>query len=247
MSKRRVVFLLATISFAGCKHQAQIPANSPEITTAASPSSASQASAAEQEHDIPPSQILAAGQKQADPSVVAARVEYDDPPIVSGGLSVEQAYAAIPHRRTVWVADESTVPSEERAYLKAIFQVVDQAVAMRVAGLQNFTNGQFDSSNLIADYDELINFARAMPVPITLRVYHQDILDALLGERQFFGDWRSQREQFGFAQQIANHPGVRAASAALRSAYNELMMKYPRESQTNKDAFFDYHCALDFL
>jgi hypothetical protein len=33
----------------------------------------------------------------------------------------------------------------------------------------------------------------------------------------------------------------------LRAAYNELMARYPGEAQANKDAFFDYHCALDFL
>jgi hypothetical protein len=33
--------------------------------------------------------------------------QYGDPPSVDVGMSVEQAYAAIPHRRTVWVERDS--------------------------------------------------------------------------------------------------------------------------------------------
>jgi hypothetical protein len=47
--------------------------------------------------------------------------------------------------------------------------------------------------------------------------------------------------------QIGGHAGARHASDALRAAYNELMARYPNEGPTNRDAFFDYHCALDFL
>jgi hypothetical protein len=173
--------------------------------------------------------------------------QQNEPPALDVGLSVEQAYAAIPHRRTVWDEAGSTIPAEEKAYLRVIFEVVDQAVAVRVAGLQNFSARQFDNSDPAGNYDRLIGFVRAMPVPSALVTYHHRILEALAGQQQFFADWKSERAQFPFAQQIGGHAGVRNASAALRAAYNELMAKYPNESSTNKDAFFDYHCALDFL
>lgn len=177
----------------------------------------------------------------------SAAVQPEDPPAIDSGLSVDQAYAAIPHRRTVWDESSSTVPPAERPYLRVIFKVIDEAVAVRVASLQNFSAGQYDRSDPVAQYDQLIGFARRMPVPRTLATYHHKVLDGLSGQRQFFSDWKSKRAQFPFAGQIAGHPGVRRASAALRDAYNELMGKYPNESSTNKDAFFDYHCALDFL
>jgi hypothetical protein len=173
--------------------------------------------------------------------------QQSEPPALDVGLSVEQAYAAIPHRRTVWDASNSSIPPDEKAYLRVIFEVMDEAVAVRVAGLQNFSAGQFDKSDPAAQYDQLIGFARGIPVPGALADYHQKVLDALMGQRQFFADWKSEREQFRFARQIGDHPGARTASAALRAAYNDLMAKYPNESSTNKDAFFDYHCALDFL
>ena len=188
------------------------------------------------------------GERAASTSPVeAATLQYSDPPAVQVGLTVDQAYAAIPHRRTVWVQSESTVPAEERAYLRVMFQVLDEAVAVRVTGLQSFSNQRFEDPDVDGQFDRLMAFVRAMPVPKTLGSYHQHILDALASQRQFFASWKAKRVHFTDAQQIANDPAVRKASADLRAAYGELMAKYPRETQINKDAFFDYHCALDFL
>jgi hypothetical protein len=170
-----------------------------------------------------------------------------EPPTLDVGLSVEQAYAAIPHRRTVWGENDSTVPAEEKAYLRVIFEVIDQGVAVRVAGLQNYSAQQYDAVDPVDGYDRLIGFARGMTVPPGLAAYHQRILEGLAGQRQFFADWKAERDGFRFAKQIGDHAGAHNASAALRAAYNELMSKYPNESAANKDAFFDYHCALDFL
>jgi len=172
---------------------------------------------------------------------------YAAPPTVAVGMSVDRAYAAIPHRRTVWLASDSTATPEENTYLNATFQLVDQAIAARVAGFQSYSRGDFDSLDIDAQFGQLVNYARAATPPKSLAAYHQDILSALSGERQFFQDWKANRGQFVYAEHIENHPAVRAASDASRAAYSELMRLFPREQQNNKDAFFDYHCALDFL
>jgi hypothetical protein len=181
------------------------------------------------------------------PAVAAVNVHSVDPPAIDSGLSVDQAYAAIPHRRTVWDNSSSAIPADEKVYLRNIFQAMDVGVTVRVAALQNFSAGRFDGADPVAQYDQLIEFVRGMAVPGPLAGYHQKILDGFTGQRQLFADWKSQREQFPFAQRIGDHPGARNASNALRAAYGELMAKYPDESPSNKDAFFDYHCALDFL
>ena len=84
-------------------------------------------------------------------------------------------------------------------------------------------------------------------MPARLSAYHRQILSALSSDRQFFAEWKSQGANFPYSQQIAANGNVQAASSAARAAFSELMSKYPSESQQNKDAFFDYHCALDFL
>ena len=179
--------------------------------------------------------------------VQAAPVQYQDPPSFDAGMSVEQAYAAIPHRGTVWEIDGSTGPAEEKAYLKAMFHLLDQSVAVRVATLQDFSNGQFEHIDADAEYELLIKYVRGMTVPAKLAVYHRHIASALEQEQYFFRVWRTQGEKFWEKQRAENYPGVRGASAELKAAYGELMAKYPGESAGNKDAFFDYHCALDFM
>jgi hypothetical protein len=174
-------------------------------------------------------------------------VTYNAPPNINAGISVEQAYEAVPHRRTIWDESDTSVPANDRAYLSAIFQVLDEAVAVRVAGMQNYSAGHFEYSDPSSEYGQLLSYVQGMEVPKGLENYHRDIIAGLTGQQQFFADWKSQAASFPYAQQIANHPEVQKASAALRAAYSELMSKYPNEAQKNKDAFFDYHCALDFL
>jgi hypothetical protein len=247
MTKRTIVLFVAIAIQAGCKNQAKMPA-SVSVANSGVPQHVDSPNGSATSLDTAPSNISATSYYSDSPNVSATSpYQYSDPPSAGVGPSVEEAYAAIPHRRTIWDESGSTVPTGEKEYLQTVFQVLDQAVRVRVAGQQAFSSQQYNSADIDAEFDRLIAFARAMPAPKALGSYHQEILSALSSERQFFDDWKTQGDRFPFAQQVANHPGVRAASASLRAAYGELMAKYPNENQTNKDAFFDYHCALDFL
>jgi hypothetical protein len=182
------------------------------------------------------------------PEIVKAQtLDHGTPPTFNVGLSVDQAYAAIPHRRTVWNDADSTASSAEKAYLKTIFEVLDQAIAIRVAGMQNYAAGHSDYSDPDAEYEQLITFTRGMTPPPKLAAYHSLVLQGLTNQRQFFTEWKARANNFGYPQIVSTHPSVQRASGALRSAYQELIRRFPAESQANKDAFFDYHCALDFL
>jgi len=177
----------------------------------------------------------------------AAALPPGEPPVLDVGISVAQAYAAIPHRRTVWSESDSTVPAAQQAYLRAIFAVLDQGVAARVAGLEHYSAQQFDAAEPVENYDRLIAYVRGLAPPPALSTYQGKVLEALAAQRQFFADWKAAGDGFPYAQKIGEHAGARQASDALRAAYNELMAHYPNEGASNKDAFFDYHCALDFL
>jgi len=179
--------------------------------------------------------------------VEAQTLEYSTTPTFNDGLTVEQAYAAIPHRRTVWNDADSTASPPEKAYLKTIFDALDQATAVRVSGLKNYASGHFEYSDPDSEFQQLIDFVQRLTPPATLEPYHKDILEALAAERQFFVDWKAQGDHFANANSIQNHPGVQRSDQALHSAYSELMSRFPAEAQANKEAFFDYHCALDFL
>ncbi len=176
----------------------------------------------------------------------AASYSYSDPPQVNASLSVDDAYNSIPHRRTVWSDDRTTVPAGEREYLKAMFQVLDATVVARVAGIQNYSRGDFTSFDAEGQLGRLSDYVRQAQVPPALADYNNRVLTALAGEQQFFHDWKSETDTFDYTKQVNSHPGVNQSSAALRAAYQDLMSKYPQESEANRDAFFDYHCAADF-
>ena len=127
-----------------------------------------------------------------------------------------------------------------------MFQVLDATVVARVAGIQNYSRGDFTSFDAEGQLGQLNDYVRQAHVPPALVDYNSRILAALTGEQQFFRDWKNDPEHFDYMRQVNNHPGVNQSSAALRAAYQDLMSKYPQENKSNQDAFFDYHCAADF-
>jgi hypothetical protein len=82
-----------------------------------------------------------------------------------------------------------------------------------------------------------------------LAKYQTALLQALSDQQSFFQEWQAEGLQFqyGSPQTLVHHPKVQSASNALRQAYGILMETYSDESSSNKAAFFDYHCALDFV
>ena len=165
------------------------------------------------------------------------------------GLSVDEAYAAIPHRRTAMQFTGSKVPRADQDYLQVAFAAIDQAVLLRVTTYQSFSRGRTADSSAIRSMDRLIEFLQSVDPPQNLKTYHKRIEQAVSDQRAFFDEWRSRGSEFQYARgtSLGSHPKVASSSSALKEAYGILMQSYPTESPHNKEAFFDYHCALDFL
>jgi hypothetical protein len=171
------------------------------------------------------------------------------PPTFSLELSVDAAYAAIPHKRTAMDFAASNMANQDKRYLEVAFHLIDQAIRLRVTAYQKFSRGEVRDAPLISEMDRLIDFLQDIDAPANLSSYQKHLLQALSDQRAFFEEWQTQGQQFqyGSPQRIATHPRVQSASTALRAAYGVLMQTYPSEGNRNKDAFFDYHCALDFI
>jgi hypothetical protein len=170
-------------------------------------------------------------------------------PTLDLDLSVDAAYAAIPHRRTAMNFAVSDMPDQDKRFLEVAFHVIDQAIRLRVTTYQKFSRGGTRDSQSISDMDRLVDYLQNTQAPDSLSNYQARLLRALSDQRAFFAEWNTSGQQFqyGSPQTIAAHPKVQSASAALREAYGILMETYPGEGSNNKEAFFDYHCALDFL
>jgi hypothetical protein len=181
----------------------------------------------------------------------ARQTSREMPPQLSTDLPVEEAYRAIPHRRTVFRFERSSIAEPEREYLKAMFELIDRGVVLRVSAYRSFTRQDPDRDDLLADLVLLSDFVetRVSP-PDALRGYHALVVSALKEQTAFFSEWKDLGSGFpyGARGRIGRNPRVQASSRALRAAYGILMRRYgAAEDPENRDAFFDYHCALDFL
>ena len=167
-------------------------------------------------------------------------------PTVDVELSVDAAYAAIPHKRTAMDFSVSNMPESDKRFLEVAFHLIDQAIRVRVSAYQKFSRGE-TSESPITDFDRLIEYLRKVEAPSGLSSYQARLVQALSDQRAFFQEWLKQGQQFQYGNSVGSHPKVQSASNALRAAYGTLMEIYPNETNTNKEAFFDYHCALDFI
>ena len=135
----------------------------------------------------------------------------------AAAMSVEDAYASIPHRRTAFDRRAATMDAAEADALARLFTLVDRAIVARVTK---------------AGHDVVLAELRSLDPPPRLARVHALVTDAVVAERAY----------------LAGDPAaVQTASARLHEAYGELMRLYPGEGAHNRDAFFDYLCALDFL
>lgn len=149
-------------------------------------------------------------------------------------LSVEEAYRLIPHRRTGFQATSARMAGPDRAYLEAFFAAIDQAIVAKVSSSTKTPVAQAYAPVWKA-WDELRPSAAFKST--------QDKVKAAIVDQQSFL-LELERNQTGWNM---NHPKVRSASSKLQAAYGDLIRMYPTEDATNKQAFFDYLCALDFI
>lgn len=195
----------------------------------------------------------ATGDRAGEGSAVEAAVRAPLPtlsqlPVFDLPLSVTEAYAAIPHRRTVFDFDGTTVPEEEARYLRLVFHLLDQGTRTRVTAYRDLYHRGASEARPVARYSELISRIETLPPPPSLRPYRDAVLRALWDQRTLFEGWTRAGSGFAFRDRIAGHPEVRSASRELQQAYRLLMSRYgTSESRRNRDALFDVHCALDFL
>jgi hypothetical protein len=161
------------------------------------------------------------------------------------GLSVDEAYAAIPHRRTAIQFTSSKIPKADQDYLQIAFTAIDQAVLLRVSTLQSFSRGRTADSSAIRSMDRLIEFLHSVDPRPHLKTYHKRIEQAMSDQRAFFDDWRSRGSDFQYARGagLGSHPS-RQLLERTQGDLRNLMQSYPAENRHNKEAFFDYHASI---
>ena len=163
------------------------------------------------------------------------------------GLTVDEAYQAIPHRKMEYSAAKSTLPLVTKNDLEKFFRLSDQALVGRIETMKALHEGHAEAFALYQKkIDEVVQGLNGITNP-ELTELTGLLKDAIFAQREYFSNWHN-----GVVSGTAYHaPGtdtsVRSASGKLQQLYSVLMQRYPSEHPNNIDAFYQHLCALDFL
>lgn len=174
--------------------------------------------------------------KQGAAGTAAARAIAQD-------LPVELAYSAIPHQRTAFRVDLTSLPSEDAAYLAALFALSDAGVVERVSIQQALGQGG-DWSPGGSNYAAILGAIAALDTPEKLLPVERLVFEAIGEQRRYLEQRRDSGNPSAFDRGAAL---VQSSHGKLIGAYNRLMKLYGGEQRHNKQAFFDHLCALDFI
>lgn len=168
-------------------------------------------------------------------------------PALSYGLTIEEAYAGIPHRRTVFNPSASAISPAVKEELRQIFTLAEQATILRVEGLAALRAGRSQElAQIINRYRALAVSGPAARFSPSTQPVRELVLKAIDDHRAFF-DEKLKQSAGKSAPNASFTPVINQASGKLHQAYDLLMKAFPAETAHNQAAFFDYLCALDFL
>lgn len=127
--------------------------------------------------------------------------------------------------------------SAERATLVRLFALVDDAIVAKVLAGEALARKEAwgPTGRLYAGIEAQL---RDLNPGTRLKPVVDQVVSAIEDQRDYFqGRWSGGNTQ----------SKIQSSSAKLHQAYSFLMSLYPDENASNKQAFFDYLCALDFI
>jgi hypothetical protein len=162
-------------------------------------------------------------------------------------MTVEEAYAAIPHKRTVFDGNASKLSAAQIDSLKRLFASSDQGVVLRVEGLRALRGAEaVQLRKAINDYRVLASKVASLNVSAEIKPA-QDLIAQAIADHQRFFETKLRDNDTLAKRDAAFTADINQASQKLHRAYDVLMKTFPNEPANNKTAFYDYLCALDFL
>lgn len=163
-------------------------------------------------------------------------------PIPVQALTVEEAYSSIPHQRTVFESQATKLSMENSKALARTFEAIDQLIVLK----QSVLTRQFAGNTAVlkARYAQISDQISAALSSPSLSAFRQQLLAGVQAQLDYLTEAILGEIPLGVNPA---HAKIRAASAQLHQAYTTLMKLFPEENAHNKQAFYDYLCALDMV
>lgn len=157
----------------------------------------------------------------------------------SFALEIEQAYRLIPHQQTPFVLNQSRIPDGEAAKVARLLSLAELAMAARVGAMRAGPA----KNDYFSKIDTILWQLNNLDTSQNLHQARLHILAAIQQHRGYFELHGTDNDQV----RVERNKLVQSSHRHLITAYNILMQLYPQETRHNKQAFFDYLCALDFI
>jgi len=164
-------------------------------------------------------------------------------------LTVVEAYQAIPHNRTVFDVQASKLSAAHTDALRKLFELSDRGIVLRVEGLRAFWSGtNNDIQSVLSGYRALATALSSLQAPADIKPAQDLVLQSIQLHQRYF-EAKLREKESGAKVDLAyrQNQDVNQASQKLQTAYGVLMRSFPNEPTVNRQAFYDYLCALDFL
>ena len=157
----------------------------------------------------------------------------------SFALEIDKAYRLIPHQQTPFVLHQSNIPHDQAAKVAQLLSLAELAMVARVDAM---LNGPV-KNDYFSQIDTILWQLQNLDTSQDLLQAKLHILSAIRQHRSYFELHKADDNK----ARTERNKLIQSSHRQLITAYNTLMQLYPQETRHNKQAFFDYLCALDFI
>ncbi len=162
---------------------------------------------------------------------------------IDQSMGVSQAYQAIPHKQVTFRSNQSVLTRKEAKYLEQAFALVDLAVVERVT-LMRTLKRKGNRPLRLDNYDQILKRLLALDVSPGLEYFHEQVMASIVEEKEYY---RSLQDQPSVTVVDRRHSLIQQTHRRLMASHKFLIKRYPDESRSNYQAFYEHLCALDFI
>lgn len=162
---------------------------------------------------------------------------------IQQSMGIAQAYRAIPHNQVTYRSSKSVLNKEEAEYLEEAFSLVDLAVVERMTLLRTIQRNMNRPLRL-DNYEQILKRFLTLAVPPGLDYFHDQVVASIVEEKDYY---QGLQNQPSVTAVNLRHPLIQGTHRRLVASHQFLTKRYPQESRSNQQAFYEHLCALDFI
>jgi hypothetical protein len=166
----------------------------------------------------------------------------------AAAMTVDDAYAALKQRRTVFDAGATKASKAQVENLRRIFAIAEAGTILKVRAYQARSRGdKAEYTAVMRDYDSLVGASKRLAVTPEIKPAMELVAGAIEQQRAVFNASAGKPASMLSRPELERNGDARKIHGELVRAHDLLLKMFPNEPTVNRNAFHDYLSALDFL